>query len=76
MTEETRAPHSPDDYMQQIMNLLGVNTSADAFQRVREMRDAKVLVSVDANGRINIASGLTVRQVYQIITALESVKVG
>lgn len=62
--------------MQQIMDLLGVNTSADAFERVKDMRDAKPIVTVDATGRINIASGLTVRQVYQVIAALENVKVG
>lgn len=76
MEDDTRAPYSADDYMQQIMDLLGVNTSADAFERVKDMRDAKPIVTVDATGRINIASGLTVRQVYQVITALENVKVG
>ena len=76
MDDETRQPRSPDDYMAQIIALLGVNTSADAFQRVKDMRDAKAIVTVDPDGRIAIAAGLTVRQVYQVISALESVKVG
>lgn len=76
MDDEMRAPYGADDYMQQIMDLLGVTTSSDAFERVKDMRDAKSIVTLDPAGRIAIASGLTVRQIYQIIAALENIKVG
>jgi len=74
MTNETRAPRTPDDYMQQIMDLLGVTSSVDAFNRVKELHDAKPIIWTDSAGKLSIAP-LTVRQIMQLIAALEGLTV-
>ena len=71
---ETRQPRSPEDYATMIMQLLGSDTMADAYSKVSALVARKPLVVMDAEGRLYIAP-LTVRQVMQIMTALEGLTV-
>lgn len=75
MSDETRAPRAPDDYLQQIMAELGVTSSVDAYNAVKDLVQRQPLVWHDGNGRLGVAAGLTVRQVAQVIGALEGLTV-
>ena len=74
MSDETRAPRSPDDYMEQIMAELGVTSSVDAYNRVKDLAALRPVVWHDGQGRLSVAP-LTVRQVVQVIAALEGLTV-
>ena len=74
MSDETRTPRSPDDYLEQIMALLGVTSSVDAYNRVKEMAALRPVVWHDKQGRLGVAP-MTVRQVVQVIAALEGLTV-
>ncbi len=71
---ETRQPRSPEDYATMIMQQLGANTMADAWSKVATLTMHKPLVAVDAEGKLFFAP-LTVRQIMQLMTALEGLTV-
>lgn len=70
----TRAPRSPDDYLEQIVALLQVTSSVDAYNAVKELTDLRPLVWLDASNGLRM-SPMTVRQIVQLITALEGLTV-
>ena len=72
--DETRAPRTPDDYMAMIQAELGVTSSVDAFNAVKDLVQRQALVWHDGKGGLGVAP-LTVRQVVQVIGALEGLKV-
>ena len=72
--DETRQPRSPEDYATMIMQQLGANTMADAWSKVATLTAHKPLVAVDAEGKLFFAP-LSVRQVVQLMTALEGLTV-
>jgi len=72
--ETTRQPRSPEDYATMIMQQLGANTMADAWSKVATLTTRKTLVAVDAEGKLYFAP-LSVRQVVQLMTALEGLTV-
>jgi hypothetical protein len=74
MSDETRAPRTPDDYLEQIMALLGVTSSVDAYNRVSELVQRQPIVWHDGQGRLSVAP-MTVRQIVQVIGALEGLTV-
>jgi len=72
--DETRQPRSPEDYATMIMQQLGANTMADAWSKVATLTTRKTLVAVDGDGKLYFAP-LTVRQIMQLMTALEGLTV-
>lgn len=72
--DETRQPRSPEDYATMIMQQLGANTMADAWSKVATLTTRKPLVAVDGDGKLYFAP-LTVRQIVQLMTALEGLTV-
>ena len=72
--DETRQPRSPEDYATMIMQQLGATTMADAWSKVATLTTHKPLVAVDAEGKLFFAP-LTVRQIVQLMTALERLTV-
>ena len=74
MSDETRAPRAPDDYMAMIQAELGVTSSVDAYNRVKELASLRPVVWHDGKGGLTVAP-LTVRQVFQVIAALEGLTV-
>ncbi len=72
--ETTRQPRSPEDYATMIMQQLGANTMADAWSKVATLTTHKPLVAVDGDGKLYFAP-LTVRQIMQLMTALEGLTV-
>ena len=73
-TDETRQPRSPEDYATMIMQQLGANTMADAWSKVATLTTRKTLVAVDGDGKLYFAP-LTVRQIVQLMAALERLTV-
>ena len=57
-----------------IMQQLGASTMADAWSKVATLTTHKPLVAVDAEGKLFFAA-LTVRQIVQLMTALEGLTV-
>jgi len=72
--DETRQPRSPEDYATMIMQQLGANTMADAWSKVATLTTRKTLVAVDGDGKLYFAP-LTVRQIVQLMAALERLTV-
>jgi len=72
--DETRQPRSPEDYATMIMQQLGANTMADAWSKVATLTTRKTLVAVDGDGKLYFAP-LTVRQIMQLMAALEGLTV-
>lgn len=72
--EPTRQPRSPEDYANMIMQQLGSDTMADAWSKVATLTARKTLVTVDGDGKLYFAP-LSVRQVVQLMTALERLTV-
>ena len=72
--ETTRQPRSPEDYANMIMQQLGANTMADAWSKVATLTTRKTLVAVDGDGKLYFAP-LTVRQIVQLMAALERLTV-
>lgn len=72
--DDTRQPRSPEDYATMIMQLLGSETMADAYSKVSALVARKPLVAVGADGKLYFAP-LTVRQIVQLMTALEGLTV-
>jgi hypothetical protein len=72
--DETRQPRSPEDYATMIMQQLGASTMADAWSKVATLTAHKTLVAVDGDGKLYFAP-LTVRQIMQLMTALEGLTV-
>ena len=72
--DETRQPRSPEDYATMIMQQLGATTMADAHSKVAMLVTRKTLVAVDGDGKLYFAP-LTVRQIMQLMTALEGLTV-
>ena len=72
--DETRQPRSPEDYATMIMQQLGANTMADAWSKVATLTTRKTLVAVDGDGKLYFAP-LSVRQIIQLMTALEGLTV-
>ena len=73
-TDDTRQPRSPEDYATMIMQQLGANTMADAWSKVATLTTRKTLVAVDGDGKLYFAP-LTVRQIVQLMAALERLTV-
>jgi len=57
-----------------IMQQLGANTMADAWSKVATLTTRKTLVAVDGDGKLYFAP-LTVRQIVQLMAALERLTV-
>ena len=72
--EPTRQPRSPEDYANMIMQQLGSDTMADAWSKVATLTTHKTLVAVDGDGKLYFAP-LTVRQIVQLMAALERLTV-
>lgn len=69
---ETRQPRSEDDYAAMMMQLLGANTMADAYNRVSALTAIKPLVwaRVDS-GALEATPDLTVGATFAVIRFLE-----
>ena len=72
--DETRQPRSPEDYATMMMQQLGAKTMADAWSKVATLTTRKTLVAVDGDGKLYFAP-LTVRQIVQLMAALERLTV-
>ena len=73
-TDDTRQPRSPEDYTTMIMQLLGSETLADAYSKVSALVAKTPIVATDPEGRLFFAP-MNVRQIMQLITALEGLTV-
>ena len=72
--ELTRQTYDADALVGQIVTLTKANTLTDAVQRVQELVDVRPLVWLGADNSMHVAP-LSVRQIMQIITALEGLTV-
>ena len=73
-TDDTRQPRSPEDYATMIMQLLGSETMADAYSKVSALVAKTPIVATDATGKLYFAP-MNVRQIMQLMTALEGLTV-
>lgn len=73
-----RGPMTEQMMIDEIKGMLGANTLVDAVRILRELKESmaalKPIVSVDSEGRLHFAA-LTVRQIVQLMTALEGLTV-
>lgn len=70
---------TPEQILDELCGMMAAETPAEALEAVRTMRDrnmqiAQPLVYLDPAGKMNVAP-LTVRQVMQIVNALEGLQV-
>lgn len=70
----TRQPRSADDYLEQIMAVLNVTSSVDAYNAVKTLVEMRPLVWLDTSNGLRM-SPMTVRQTMQLIGALEGLQV-
>lgn len=61
---------------EEIAGILGATTPGEAVQRVRDLTAIKRLVGVDNAGRLVVTPGLTVKQISQLVVALEGLTIG
>jgi len=75
---EPRGPMSEEMMIDEINGMLDANTLIDAVRILRELKESmaalKPIVSVDTEGRLHFAP-LTVRQVVQLMAALEGLTI-
>lgn len=71
---ETDTPITAEQALDEVKGLLGANTTGDALRVLRELVQRQPLVWHDGQGKLGIAS-MTVRQVVQLVAALESLTV-
>ena len=73
-----RGPMSEQMMIDEIKGMLDANTLVDAVRILRELKEdmaaLKPIVSVDTEGRLHFAP-LTVRQIVQLMTALQGLTV-